>query len=284
MARKVNPEDAPFSTEMADLEKLPTVDAPEEEDAAQAPSTEEAASQTAEEQAPSAVEEETASVRRSRRAKDKPAVNLDDFEEFRKWKSEADRRIAEERKRREELERKLQEQQAAVIGATAEAKRREIARRLEEDIDIEPTEKQRLLDEYARIMWEQNQAQLAHWRAEKKRLLEEYQLDPNDERFDDTRYADDPNTAWFRLERDVAKAAAEAAAAKAREAQQQLADLPKLVRAEVARIATRSGLATPDLGDEEGGGGFDPEQWERDARLVQLGRMSPEQYLKKWRR
>ena len=283
MPKRVNPEDADISVpEMHGHEDLPLIDVPDEETV----SLDEVAEEEREAEAAEPVSAEKgneASVRRSRREgkKDRPAVNLDDIEEFRKFKAEADRRLAEERKRREELERQYQEHQAEL----AERRKRELADRLAEaDMLDDPNEKQRLLDEYARAVWEQNQAALRRWQQAKRELLEQMGLDPSDSRFADENYADDPNTAWYRLERDAAKAAAEHAKEEARRAKAMLEDLPTLVKREVARIATASGIVSADLGEDSPSAPLDDDQWQRDVRLVQTGRMSPEQYLRKWRK
>lgn len=298
MPKRVTPEDAdPRDPEMTLRDSVPYVDddgddggatvslaeriPPLSRDEQPVASEDEEVAAAAEETEESSAEiAEDASVRRSRReGKKSPKINLDEIEEFRKFKAESDRRLAEERKRREELERVWQEEQARL----AQIKRQEIAQRLADVDEEDLVEKQRLLDEYAQIAWQQNQAQLARWRAEKKRLLEEMGLDPSDERFDDLKYADDPNTAWYRLERDAAKAAAELAHKRAREAEGKLADLPKLIREEVAKHLARTGMAAADLGEDGSAPpAFSREEWARDARLVQLGRLSPEAYLRKW--
>ncbi len=282
MAKRADPGDEEIrDPEMVNLENVPMVDADALAEPAAEEETEQAAPEATASEEPSADGEEESSARRSRRAGKKPEakINLDELEEFRKFKAEADRRLEEERKRRLELERQWQEAQAAA----AAAKQREIAQRLAEDDFVDVAEKQRLLDEYARTVWEHNQAQLEAWRRAKRELLESYGLDPNDERFADQQYAADPTTAWYRLKSDAAEEAARKARAEAQRAQAQLADIPKLIKAEVARLASQTGIAAADLGEEGGAAPqFDLDRWERDVRLVQTGKMSPQAYLKRW--
>lgn len=299
MAKRVTPEDVDFvDPEMRNLDGVPyvdddmpyvdddmptvslsTVELPE----AAPTEAEEVAPAEAEAEEASAESDEEASVRRSRRAGKKPTatINLDEIEEFRRWKAEADRKLAEERKRREELERQIQERQAAL----ASSRQQEIAQRIAADDGLmDVAEKQRLLEEYAQLVWQQNQARLESWRRAKRELLESYGLNPDDERFSDQHYASDPESAWYRLKSDAAEAAVEKARREAEEAKAKLADIPNLIRHEVARFVATKGLATADLGEEGGARQFDTQEWERDARLVQLGRMSPEAYLRKWGR
>ena len=123
MAKRVTPEDESIrDPEMTNLDGLPLISGDAAEPAAE---LEEAALDAGiEEEESSAEEAEEASVRRSRRAGKKPVkVNLDEIEEFRRFKAEADRRLEEERKRRLELERQWQEAQAA--SAAARQRRRD---------------------------------------------------------------------------------------------------------------------------------------------------------------
>lgn len=295
MAKRVTPEDVdlidpemsnldvPYVSDDAPVVSLSAVEVPPAEPAEEIAPAPDAEAEAEAVEGSSAESDEETSVRRSRRAGKKPTatINLDDLEEFRRWKAEADRKLAEERRRREELERQMQERQATL----ANARQREIAQRIASDdglMDVE--EKQRLLEEYAQLVWQQNQTRLESWRRAKRELLESYGLDPNDERFSDQAYASDPDTAWYRLKSDAAEAAVEKARREAEEAKAKLADIPNLVRQEVARFVAAKGLASADLGDESGARQFNANEWERDARLVQLGRMSPEAYVRKWGR
>ena len=183
----------------------------------------------------------------------KQPVNLDDFEEFRKYKSERDRKEAELQQRLAEHQRQLEAQQQAESQARLDALNERMAQTMDDG------ERMRLIDEAAALRGRAYYEQWQRWENHKRQRIVDEGLDTNDARFQ-KQYSGEPGALEF--ERDLLAAAKERYQREAAELKAHISstNIQELVRKELAKLAQAQGLNYTDTGDGSAPGEPDVEQ------------------------
>lgn len=238
----------------------------------------EPAAQEPDDSTPTAGADDATTARRSRKAeKEEPGkkpVNLDDLPEFRNWKAEQDRKAADMRKRMAELEREKFEREQQL----QQQQMQQLAASLDEYAD--PAQKQAAIDQIAAVRGMTYARQWQQWAQHVTEQAQAAGLDPKD--FDPMQYQGAEGRIQFERDLYARKAERLERERKQLEAQANPDAIAKIVQREVAKLAQQQGLNYAETGSPREGAPPDDEAWERDVQLVQTGRMSPDQYLKKW--
>lgn len=258
---QVNPEDG--LAEYAELEAdgtITEIELPEDE----AP--------TAEEEAP-----ENPSSRRNRAVEKgqrtpQPAANLDDDPRFREYKAKKDQEVAAERRQREALEMQLRQQQMQAIEAQEQA----LTRAVEEAED--PQQQRYYASQLAQLQANKQYVALVEWDNYVRGRATEEGLNPFD--FDPRRYSGPSGAAQFERELAQAKhARLQAELAETRKTASP-ASIQKTIDAAVAKALQAAGLNTVDTGQPATPVNANG-SWARDLALLQSGKMSPSEFVKR---
>lgn len=214
--------------------------------------------------------EPTARTEPERRQK-KAKVNLDDFEEFRQWKAESDKRVAEAERRAQEAEQRVLERERLQAEAQAKA--------LEQQLDevTEPAERARLIDQIGQARGYAAYRQHVAWDQYVLRAARERGLDPEE-------FRGKPYPSREAFEADLVRAENKRLAHDLAEAKGAASpeNIQKLVEQALAKAAQRKGYDQVDFAGPNVPGEDDSAGRRRDQQLVQQGRMSAEVYAKKW--
>jgi hypothetical protein len=153
----------------------------------------------------------------------------------------------------------------------------------------DPEERQRAVDEILQISGQLAQyggqqyiEQLQKWEAWKANEIKSRGLDPAEPRFARQYSSGQQGLAEFMA--DLTTAENEKLKKELSQAKKASdpATIAALVRKEMAKVAAEAGYDTVDLAEPEQPAANQNDAWERDAALLQAGRMSPATYLKKW--
>jgi hypothetical protein len=226
-----------------------------------------------------AAEPETATVQptpsqaKPKEAKPKP-VNLDDLDEFRKWKSESDKKHAD-------LQRKLKEAEARAAQRDAEQQQYTL-RSLQAQLTETDDDNQRaaLIEQMAALRSQEYVSRERKWAEHVRTRAEEEGLDST--AFEPTRYRGEAGALEF--ERDVAAAAKDKLRKELQDAKKASSPeaLAQIIRAEVAKALRTKGVDTAVETAAPGGAGPDEDAtWARDFQQVQTGRMTETQFKKR---
>jgi hypothetical protein len=201
-------------------------------------------------------------------------VNLDDIEDFRKFRSERDKKEDAYKKRIEAMERQLAERQAA----EEQLRMTQLRTRLTETDD--DSERTRAIEEMAAIRGQSYAQAERAWAKHVATRVNDAGLDPDD--FEPTRYRGQEGATQF--ERDVAQAAMEKLKKELLEARKAAAPdaVANIVKQELAKALRDRGVdASVDTSAPTSAG--DPTANKaRDQRLLQTGRLAPEIYHKRY--
>lgn len=187
-------------------------------------------------------------------------VNLDDLDDFRKFRAERDKREAE-------LKKQLADRDAAL-----EAQRRQDEQLQMQQLNqrlgatYDDAERARLLDEAAALRGRAYYEQWQKWEQHKTERLRAEGLDPQDQRFQ-KQYSGEPGALEF--ERDLLAAARERF--EQERAQFKPENVQALVRAELAKLQQAQGLNYTDTGDAAPQGTPDIEQAMDDFNQGRIG-------------
>lgn len=204
----------------------------------------------------------------------KAKVNLDDLEDFRKFRSERDKKEAEYKRRLAEMERTLAERQAA----EEQLRLQQLQAHLQNTDD--DGERQRAIQEMAAIQGQGYYQRERAWAKHVETRVSEEGLDASD--FDPTRYRGEAGALQF--ERDVAQAAKEKLKKELAEAKRASAPetVANIVKQEVAKALRAQGVDA-SVETSAPAGTVDREANKaRDQRLLQTGKLSPEIYHKRY--
>ena len=248
-----------------DIEKwagMPADDEPEAQDASPADEPED-----------STVQPTKKSQAKPKEAKPKP-VNLDDYEEFRKYKSERDRKEAE-------YQRKLKDAEARAAQREAEAQQYTL-RSLQAQLSDADDDNQRaaLIEQMAAIRSQEYVSRERRWAEHVRARAEEEGLDAA--AFEPTRYRGEAGALEF--ERDVAAAAKDKLRKELQDAKKASSPeaLAAVIRAEVAKALRTKGVdAAVETAAPGGAPADDDSAWLRDFQQVQSGRMTETQFKKR---
>lgn len=201
--------------------------------------------------------------RRTPQPAQKTQVNLDEFEDFRKYKAERDRKEFELQQRLAEHERQLEAQRKADEQARMEM----LNQRLSEPLDDE--DRMRLIDEAAALRGRAYYEQWQAWEKHKRQRIIDEGLDLQDERFQ-KEYSGEQGALEF--ERDVLSAAKERYQREAQELRTQIspANIQALLRKEMAKLAQAQGLNYADTGEGVTPGEPDIEKAMEDFNLGRI--------------
>lgn len=202
----------------------------------------------------------------------KPAVNLDELPEFRKWKSEMDRQVQRERAQAAELERQLQDTRRQQTRAQVEAYTAKI------DEAYDPNEKRQLIEHVANLRAQETMDAWAQWENYVAKRAQEAGLDPAE--FKPRAYSGEVGRIQF--ETDLNEKARAKLQAENADLRKKTESIDEVIKREVAKALAGQGFDTVDTGQPGGLRGGNRAEWQRDRNAVQLGRMSPSAYLKKW--
>lgn len=207
-------------------------------------------------------------------AKPKP-VNLDEFDEFRRYKSERDRKEGELRRQLEERERILAEREAQANQAQIAS----LSTRISESAD--DRERQDLIEQMAAIRAQSYMTQERRWAQHVQQRATDEGLNPQD--FEPTKYRGEAGALQF--ERDLAQAAKDnlrkrladaekASSPEALEARISQA-VAKALRAKGIDVPVETGRPTaPDTGDSMA----------RDLELLKQDKLTPAKFRERWGR
>lgn len=214
--------------------------------------------------------------RRSRTdAKEEPAtkpVNLDDLMEFRAWKSKMDQQLAQANQDRQRLEMERQQWQAQ----QAQAQMSALSAQLDEADD--PAERQAMIDQMASLRAMQQMTEWQRWQTHVNQRVAAEGLEVAE--FNPLAYQGEAGALQFELDvaaKKTAKLERDLAAAKKAADPETLAEL---VQRQVAKALQAQGFNQADLGGGPQKSVDSADQWERDKRLLQQGKL-PRGYMTK---
>lgn len=231
-------------------------------------------SEIAESPAPSA-ETPAPTSRRSQDTANRPAaqpVNLDDIPDFRVWKSKMDQQLAQANQERQRLELERQQWQTQQAEAQMAALNQQIG-------DVEdPAERQVMIDQMAALKALTYQSDWQRWQTHVNQRVAAEGLDATE--FNPLAYQGQAGAMQFELDVAAKKTAKLEKELRAAKQSADPATLAGIVQREVAKALQAQGYNQVDLG----GGPQAPsdlnEQWERDKRLLQQGKL-PRGYMAK---
>jgi hypothetical protein len=212
-----------------------------------------------------------------------PARNLDDDENFRKWKSESDRKYAEAERRRQQAEQALQAQQAQLAAIQAQQMQAQLTAQLNDE-NLEPQQRVQLVNQMADQMASQRALGMAQgWRQWEQHVKSEVAAAGLDvDAFNPFAYEGEEGRLAF--ERDLAAQKA-VRLERERDALKEAASpasISRLVQEAVAKILQAQGLNQVDTG--QGATPAAADSWERDKELLRQGRLKPGDLAKKYGR
>jgi hypothetical protein len=230
--------------------------------------------EAAETPTPSAMTSESTSRRSQDTAKSQAAqpVNLDDIPDFRAWKSKMDQQLAQANQDRQRLESERQQWQAQQAAAQMSALNQQLT-------EVEdPGERQVMIDQMAALKAQNYMTEWQRWQTHVAQRVTTEGLDVAE--FNPLAYQGQAGAMQFELDvaaKKTAKLERELKTAK------QAADpetLAGIVAREVAKALQAQGYNQTDLGAGPQSAGDPNDQWERDKRLLQQGKL-PRGYMAK---
>jgi len=209
----------------------------------------------------------------SRRSKEgapsQPGVNLDDLPEFRNWKSKMDRELQAERNRNAEIQRQFEAQAQAQQMAALEAQLGNV---------YNQDEQRQVIEQMARLRTQQELSAWQQWEQYVNQRVQAEGLDPAD--FKPRSYQGDTGAAQF--EADLHTKARKKLADENAALRKKTENIDAEVRRQVAQALASQGFDAVDTGTPGGPHGGSDDDWKRDMRLFNSGKMSREAFRKRW--
>lgn len=200
-------------------------------------------------------------------------IDLDTLPAFRKWKSAMDKQVADERRQREELQAQIEAREQQQLAD----QQRALEHALDESVD--PDEQRRIVRQLADMQAAASYAAWQKWDTHVRKRVAEEGLDMTG--FDPRSYSGTTGAAQF--ERDLAtrKAAKLQAEIETYRRAADPANIAKLVQEQVAKALQGAGMnevdtAVPSTPVNTGA------SWQRDLALLQQGKMSGQEFKKRW--
>ena len=208
-------------------------------------------------------------LRKPGQVKAEGKINLDDLPEFRNYKSQKDKEVEAERQRRLALEQQIQAVQLAAY-----------ERQLQEQAQSYDPEKQQAANQQlSALQFQRFAAQMQAWETAKRQRLASEGLDPNDERFNKVYPGGQPGLRQFEAELAVIKS--ERLERENRELKGKVEGIDAIIQRKVAESLRGMGFDTADMGDNAIPSDA-ASRYEQDQKRLQMGKMSPEEFIKKY--